>query len=266
MPRIAVLCEDEGMRESVLRMLHAERAFDLDRSESPDGAPPDVVVVVGAVDAARLEPWRAALAGTRGFLLPVAGPGTALPMLRIAVRRGRPPSTLPGPAPLPPPPVANWPGHSVRPVRIGSLRTTRWFSRAGEPLPMLPLAVVRAPPPTNPDHALLDALEEAQNQLSGPMSTRRPDRLLRWNEVAIAARAVVTELRPALEGAAALRTLPASCVSHAESVVLSAWIAGAFADTGHRCSFASDLLVVLRAGHAPTGWRGTWPSGALLVW
>lgn len=265
-----MVATDAYTHAGTLRLLEGEREFTVDRSLAPDpGAPPpDVVVVVGAADPGAVTPWRDRLAGTAGFILEVSGREVLLPSLRLALRRGGPPGRRSAKAPLQRAPLATWPGRRVHPVAIRTILDAPWFARVGEPLalPSMALAVVRCPPEDRADARLLEALAESMNQLSGPMSVHRPDAFMRWNDVAKEARSVVTQVRPVIDGTAATRGVPPFGADIAADIVLFACIAGAFSHTGHRCSFAQELLDVLIAGHLPTAWLGDWPEGALGVW
>lgn len=111
-----------------------------------------------------------------------------------------------------------------------------------------------------------DAQLEAQNQLTGWLSSKATAAYQSWNDRVARAKAAIVEplTEPLLVLQGELR-LPKALVDSIRWDILSAAMEDEYLPEGHSSFFFLELLHIYEAGRLPCGWRGQWPEGALLA-
>ena len=153
------------------------------------------------------------------------------------------------------------------------LKAIDWFAKCGEPVKLdLTMPVVQV---TSWEEAADSCQEreskssrlQAQNQLSGWLHVHAHAEFQEWNDRVdehnrILAPVVEKRWKPFFES----RNLPVKLLHATDWNVGSALTEESYLNTGHRCFFFHELLLVYEAGHFPCGWIGEWPEGKLVIY
>lgn len=154
------------------------------------------------------------------------------------------------------------------------LRAIDWFAHCGQPLSIalsMPFISV-----SSWREAMLHCMDdywegvtlEASNQLTQWLHHYDRENYQQWNLLVDGFK--MTAIDPlASENWEPVRANEGLGIEFIHSVkwdVLGALMENAYLQSGHRCFFFLELLLVYEAGHFPCGWTGKWPKGKLVIY
>ena len=154
------------------------------------------------------------------------------------------------------------------------LKAIDWFANCGKPakldltMPFVQVASWEEAVASCQEVESENAAIEAQNQLSGWLHIHAHREFQEWNDRVDKHNRVMgplfdTHWKPFFES----RNLPVELLHGTTRWEIRGALAeDSYRNTGHRCFFFHELLLVYEAGHFPCGWIGEWPAGKLVIY